>query len=186
MSKPEGGYREKLVELVASLGRQSIVGAEVGVLSGRTSERLLRLPNVTLFMIDPWSERPAYDPYRSDPNGRHSQVEYDDLLRDARRNTQRFASRREIVQATSRQAADTLFDFTPLDFVFIDAVHLFDSVMEDSLLWWPKLREGGLMIWHDYANPSYPDVERAVDLFASNHGRVASFDVDLYLAWVKK
>ena len=37
-----------------------------------------------------------------------------------------------------------------LDFVYIDARHDYCSVAEDMALYWPKLRQGGILAGHDY------------------------------------
>jgi hypothetical protein len=60
------------------------------------------------------------------------------------------------------------------DFIYIDAAHDYDSVVEDLEAWWPKLKDGGIFSGHDY----FPDtriwrgkaceVYRAVNEFAVN------------------
>ena len=37
-----------------------------------------------------------------------------------------------------------------LDFVFIDADHSYQSVREDIIAWWPKVKNGGIISGHDY------------------------------------
>lgn len=75
------------------------------------------------------------------------------------------------------------------DLVFIDGAHDYESVRRDILLSWPKLKKGGLMVFHDYHSPASigktgtanPNVQRAVDelLLQTDGG------LDL-LAWVEK
>ena len=36
------------------------------------------------------------------------------------------------------------------DFIYIDAAHDYDSVVEDLEVWWPKLKKGGIFSGHDY------------------------------------
>lgn len=48
----------------------------------------------------------------------------------------------------------------PLRFVFLDANHAYQSVLEDLHAWWPLVESGGAMAGHDHT-PSYPGVERA-------------------------
>ena len=38
-----------------------------------------------------------------------------------------------------------------LDFVFIDASHDYDSVKKDIEMWYPKVKKGGILAGHDYA-----------------------------------
>jgi len=49
----------------------------------------------------------------------------------------------------STQGAD-LFQDNSLDFVYIDANHAYDYVVEDMEKWYPKVKNGGYLIGHDY------------------------------------
>lgn len=54
-----------------------------------------------------------------------------------------------------------LFDEFPyagqMDFVFVDGVHHYDYVKDDSEKGWRMLRSGGITAWHDFRPPG-PDV----------------------------
>ena len=95
-----------------------------------------------------------------------------------------------------------------LDFVFIDARHDMCSVAEDIELYWPKLREGGILAGHDYmmgralhefvdTTDSYEicpngdwkfrSVKGAVDDFAAKHGLQVAItygDITPWLSWI--
>jgi predicted O-methyltransferase YrrM len=43
----------------------------------------------------------------------------------------------------------------PVDFLFIDADHSYDSVKRDFELWSPLVRSGGIVAFHD-VKPDYP------------------------------
>ena len=77
--------------------------------------------------------------------------------------------------AHRRLSADAAADVEDgsLDFVFIDACHSFEAVVEDLAAWWPKLKPGGLMAGHDYTN--FEGVRRAVDQFVARHGLARAF-----------
>lgn len=49
-----------------------------------------------------------------------------------------------------------------LDFVFIDADHSYDAVVDDIVKWTPKVKRGGWVGGHDY-NLKWPGVVQAVD-----------------------
>jgi predicted O-methyltransferase YrrM len=53
-------------------------------------------------------------------------------------------------------------DLLPCDAVFIDGDHSEQAVMHDSLLADALVRPGGIIIWHDYNNPTV-EVTRALD-----------------------
>lgn len=64
------------------------------------------------------------------------------------------------VGAPSVQAS-ALFGDGSCDFVFIDADHAYEPVLEDLKAWFPKVKPGGVFAGHDYSW-EYPGVLRAV------------------------
>ncbi len=50
----------------------------------------------------------------------------------------------------STREAHKLFKDESLDFVFIDADHSYEGVLEDIKLWHPKVKRGGTFAGHDY------------------------------------
>jgi hypothetical protein len=65
---------------------------------------------------------------------------------------------------TSEQASRK-FKTESLDFVFIDASHEYEDVIKDLLLWYPKIKKGGVLAGHDY----YPNREWGQDVFKAVH-----------------
>jgi len=142
-----------------------LVGAEVGVLRGHTSEALLReLPDLKLWMIDPWK------PYKGESSlGDQSPGSMERAKGYAEFWTEFARQRRFILREASPQAADR-FANNSLNFVLIDGNHLYESVCADINAWWPKLRPGGMLTGHDYAinrdkNGQW-GVQKAVDQFS--------------------
>lgn len=58
--------------------------------------------------------------------------------------------------------AAKLYEDESIDFVFIDAGHLYENVMEDLINWYPKVKYGGVIAGHDYT-PSFPGLMKAVN-----------------------
>lgn len=58
------------------------------------------------------------------------------------------------------QEASAMYKDGILDFVFIDADHHFENVVNDIKCWLPKVKKGGFLGGHDFYN--YPDVQKAV------------------------
>ena len=65
---------------------------------------------------------------------------------------------------TSEKAANN-FD-VPVELIFIDGVHQYDFVKLDFELWFPKLIDGGTMVFHD--TTSYEGPKRVVEEFVFN------------------
>ena len=53
--------------------------------------------------------------------------------------------------------------FPDANVIFVDAGHTFECVDHDIRLAKSAVKPGGLLIFHDYGHPSWPDVKRAVD-----------------------
>lgn len=76
------------------------------------------------------------------------------------------------------------------DMIFIDAMHTYDACSQDIELWWPRLKPGGIMAFHDYGHTlnkdgsvagGFPGVTQAVnEKFGVPQNVVCS------LAWVTK
>ncbi len=70
---------------------------------------------------------------------------------------------------TSQHAA---LDFDrPVEVIFVDGAHDYDSVKEDFDLWYPKVVDGGWMAFHDSVEPTWPGVVEVVDthVYKSNN-----------------
>lgn len=67
----------------------------------------------------------------------------------------------KVMRLESTEAA-RLFPNGYLDMVFIDAAHLYDSVVADINAWKPKVKKNGILSGHDYSS-GWPEVVKAVD-----------------------
>lgn len=50
----------------------------------------------------------------------------------------------------------TLYQKESIDLLLVDACHRYECVKQDILGWWPKVRVGGIVFFHDYV-PLEPD-----------------------------
>lgn len=57
---------------------------------------------------------------------------------------------RKMDSTTVPKRLDPMMD--PFDFVYIDAAHDYASVKADLEAWWPTVKSGGMMGWHDHEN----------------------------------
>ena len=182
--------RDQLPELLNRRGLVG-VGVEVGVKRGRFSEFLLtHWRGRKLISVDPWREAPDEE-YLDRANV--EQQRHDAYYEETRRRLARFGARSEIRRETSLEAAAGAPDGS-LDFVYVDARHDRESVLEDLEAWWPKLRPGGICSGHDYADGAFPNgvfgVKSAVDHFFGVRGLpVHSTDggpraVEIFPTWI--
>lgn len=164
------------------VGKKGVIfGAEVGVFYGRTSSYLLaHLPNLRLFMVDPWRATPEGHRYRDseDKTALFDQGRMDEICAAATKATD-FANipdqplRRLIVRKNSLDAAKEIAE-GGLYFVFIDADHTYEGCKEDIKAWWPSVKPGGFMAGHDIDNQ--PEgfttwgVRKAVEEFMAEQG----------------
>ena len=127
--------------------QESIVGVEVGVSHGNLSVALLTsLPQLKLYMVDPYENlEEGANPTMFVTSGQAK------MERECATNATLFAeSRREVLQMFSVPAAVYLANKMTIDFVFVDANHMYDPVKEDIEAWYPLIRQGGVISGHDY------------------------------------
>jgi beta-1,4-mannosyl-glycoprotein beta-1,4-N-acetylglucosaminyltransferase len=74
------------------------------------------------------------------------------------------------IKMTSEDAAKCYADQS-IDFVFIDADHSYEAVKKDIMLWWPKVKKGGVIAGHD---EYFPEVKEAVTKIFDNYVVVGS------------
>lgn len=128
-----------LVDLCKKYLRPNDCGVEVGCFSG-VSSRVISLHCARLNCVDPWSW----------PEVEQAEKMFDEMLSEYTNITK---VKLPSVEA-AKQYEDNIFDF-----VYIDADHTYDAVVEDITAWKDKVKLGGYIAGHD----SYmPDVLNAV------------------------
>jgi FkbM family methyltransferase len=146
-------------------------GVEVGVQEALFSEHILtHWHGAHLVSVDPWraDEAATYVDIANVPQEEHDRRFECTLTRLAP-----FGSRSTVWRMTSLEASEHILHHA-LDFVYLDARHDFDSVMEDLEAWFDKVRPGGIIAGHDYLDGHFPagvfGVRSAVDTFFAAHG----------------
>lgn len=149
------------------------IGVEIGVHRGDLSWRLLGSNrNIFLYMVDPWEECAPDSSYMTteDHINRFTQEEHDEAMRQAMNNVHLFSGQYKVLRMTSEEAAKQFADET-IDFVFIDGDHSYEGCSSDISLWYPKLKEGGLLSGHDYREGRNYGVMQAVHEFSKSHNK---------------
>lgn len=132
------------------------VGVEVGTERGIYAEMILtKCPGLKLYCVDPWL---SY----TEAGVVYEQSDFDERYEEAKRRTKDFNC--EIIKEKSADAVGK-FEDNSLDFVFIDGDHKYEYVLEDITLWHKKVRLGGVMYGHDFAERDDFGVVKAVKEF---------------------
>lgn len=136
--------REQLLEILDK-GRSFV---EIGVAEGNFSQEILsRSRPLALALVDPWIAQD--DPsYAGDINNLPGPLQEERF----RAVCKRFENDKVDVLRMTSLAAAPLFKDGSQDYVYIDGNHSHDAVLADLDAWWPKLKDDGLMLGHDYAN----------------------------------
>lgn len=135
-------------------------GVEVGVYKGRFSRTLCKgNPELELTGVDAWAVYGDYKDYKVDDLCNKA-------FEEAKARTGKYNVK--LIRAFSMDAVK-IFEDESLDFVFIDANHDYEHVVEDIAAWSKKVRKGGLVVGHDYfKNPELNfGVMEAVDGWCS-------------------
>lgn len=137
--------RENLIELIMATNPKV---AEIGVEYGGFTDLYFN-DYYEIHLIDMWQTE-GNDYYFSQ---RHGQVEegYKKIL-------SKYSNKKNvnIVKMKSTDAS-FLYDDNYFDWIYIDADHSYESVLEDIKKWYPKLKKGGIISGHDF-DPSIDDV----------------------------
>lgn len=139
--------RNQLAAMLSLLGYK--LGVEVGVAGGDYSKILCDYnPDMLFWGVDPYEIYSGYRDYARETTIKGLRTKAHRRLDSYRNYT--------FIEEYSNEAAENFTDGM-LDFVYLDANHSEPYISEDIKLWWPKLKEGGILAGHDYANTKHRD-----------------------------
>jgi len=148
-----GASHDKLASVLKSRNPQN--GLEIGVAFGGNAESILKNTTVAkLYLVDPYAN---YRNYHDAMN--LEQRIFDKTYLHVIQKLLPFEGRYCLIRGFSEIVAKSWNE--PLDFVFIDGRHTYDSVICDILEWMPHVRVGGLISGHDYLHQDFPGVTEA-------------------------
>jgi predicted O-methyltransferase YrrM len=139
------------VEIGSFLGASSCCIAE-GIRSAGKS--------ATLYCVDTWQ------------NDAMGGMEKTDTYPEFQKNTQKYAHIIVPVRGTSREISGTFHK--KIDLLFLDADNPYEGVKQDVEVWFPKLRAGAMVIFHDigWARGVQQVIQETVVPRAENGGRL--------------
>jgi hypothetical protein len=168
------------------------VMAEIGVDKGRSMRFVLRRVDFVeqYWAVDWWSpeaaEQAPFDPGSGDYYHywkKRPIAHWDKRYYDVLKYMPWFPALR-VVRAPSVVMARMFHQLGKpyFNLVFIDANHMYESVVEDIAAWLPLIKDGGVICGHDYGSPLHPGVGRAVDEIFGPTG------IELYpeTVWLKR
>jgi hypothetical protein len=115
-----------------NLKNKNLIGAEIGVEHGLNAKTMLRfLPIKKLYLIDPYQQKSG-----------------DTYYKEAKRFLKKYKEKIEFIRKSSEEAINEIPN--DLDFVYIDGSHEYDIVKKDILMYYNKVKQGGLIGGHDF------------------------------------
>jgi predicted O-methyltransferase YrrM len=132
---------------------------EVGSWKGKSSSVFCfatEHKDVEIYCVDTWKG-----------SEEHKDLDTSNLLEEFKQNLNKFnfLNRVNIQQGPSLEIVNLHKDES-CDIIFIDAAHDYENVKADILAWYPKLKKNGIMIGHDYPDPTasdFQELKKAVD-----------------------
>ena len=138
-------------------GEKLLTGVEIGTGEGSNAESILRTLNMKLlYLIDP------YETYIDDGQVINT---YNNMFPLTKERLSKFGDKTKFLLKKSDVAILDIPD--ELDFVYIDGDHSYNVVKEDIVLYYPKVRKGGIFGGHDY--PMF-GVQKAVNELVKEKG----------------
>lgn len=134
-----------------------------------------------LYCIDSWTTTKGYSESGNGETTMRRRYEA------AQKNLAKYPC--ELIQKTSMEAVSD-FAANSLDFVYIDANHTFDYVMQDIIEWTKIVKPGGIVAGHDYRCYHHDEiseqVSKAVLLYTQIHDikPVYIYDADHSSSWM--
>lgn len=156
--KEIGQSRNDLAQLFTGTGVE--VGTERAVFAKTICRKN---PDTLLYCVDPWKAYPGYRDHVT-------QEKLDRFYEESKERMKDFNC--TLIRETSMDALKYFLD-NSLDFVYIDANHDYQHVMEDMVEWYKKVKVGGILSGHDYIRRKGQDhlygVKQAVQDFCKKY-----------------
>lgn len=162
-------FQIPMMYVLASQARGNM--AEIGCWYGRATSVILAASceDLRLFCIDTFK---GSEEHQQELNGHYFRGDFE-------RNLDQLPKRYSIIEGMSHEISQT-FDDQFFTTIWIDASHDFDNVSRDINNWLPKLKSGGMLVGHDYPEPTDPnggfeDLSRAVNQEVRDNNRFSNF-----------
>ena len=136
MTVPERLALFRFVRRLPAGARVVEVGSYLGASACVLAQGLSRLPGSELHCVDTWQN----DAMSEGPR---------DTFSTFQANTRRHGQLIRVHRGRSNELAGAFEGL--IDFLFLDGDHSYEGCLDDTLSWLPKLRDGGIVAYHDVA-----------------------------------
>jgi len=142
-----------------------LTGVEIGVKRGDNASDILEYLNIeSLLLVDPWRayKQASFEELKVGYNKQYIMDEWYNTVKN------RFSLNKKvsIFRHTSKFVSDIIIK--PVDFVYIDAIHRCENILEDCNLWYKHIKLGGYLCGHDWNNEECSNqVQKAVNEFVN-------------------
>lgn len=140
---------KRRIELI-NLLQPDPVTAELGVAEGNFSQDICREWNPSKhYCVDNWAKIPDTRGDGNFPQEWHNMNYHAAIWK-----MYEYRHKVEFLKGITWEMARHIKDDS-LDLCYVDANHSFEGVTQDIKAWFPKVKEGGVMAFHDYFMPQY-------------------------------
>jgi len=127
------------------------LGTELGTYQGTFAKHILNNWNGNLICIDLFDREDNNDLLNSTGFYKHNLPNKNLILPTFNHNTKSVKNNCLTIQSDTTNAAK-FFPDNYFDFIYIDADHSYNAVLNDIINWYPKLKPKGLFAGHDFLN----------------------------------
>lgn len=157
--------RMALPTILNELGLNKL-GVEVGTQRGVFAAHILSQWPGSLTVVDPWRHIPGYQDTGNVSDMAQENIRLEALARlDEAGRGRWLEMRMPSLLAATRHGPQANFDF-----VYLDAMHDYDSVKADINSWWPHVRSGGILAGHDFIVDGWHLDDEPKQLAFEGHG----------------
>jgi len=141
--------------------KKDLIGVEIGTDTGENALNMLENLDIKkLYLVDPYT---IYDGIVG-IGCNNNEEQCKQCEEEASKKLEKYEDKIVWVKETSENAINKIPD--EIDFVYVDGNHRYEYAKKDIELYYPKVKEGGLISFHDF---DYHEVRKAVE---------SSFDKD--------
>ena len=154
-------------------GRTNLVGVEIGVFEGLNSLNILKAFDIKkLYLVD------SYNYHNPIAGIKLSEKAANRVKETAEGRLKPFSDKVVWLNKLSEEAISDISE--ELDFIYVDGSHKYEAVKKDIELYYPKLKEGGIIAFHDFDQPDDNNgvIQAVTEYFTSLNIKVHSGKCD--------